>query len=229
MIKTLETKKIKINNNTFKTKVRKLFQYKREMKSTILLIISLLISIISSTQQSSATIDEPICLRRGQITSGSMLSPIDIEKSKSPELLESGECSENAILLKPGVLVDGKMVPSGGYCLANGILLAGMAQSIGGTIEIGSTLPSGKSCSIKAGFGIGVSLSKGVILETLPENTPANQVFAYRDKPLLNNLIYTTQTLSDTRCLDGGVIVDGLIIKKYELVVYVLISIIYMF
>ena len=49
-----------------------------------------------------------------------------------------------------------------------------------------------------------------ILIEVLPANTPPGDVFVVEDKPILANLSYTTQLVTDFACLEGGILLDGL-------------------
>lgn len=48
-----------------------------------------------------------------------------------------------------------------------------------------------------------------ILIEVLPANTPPGDVFVVEDKPILANLSYTTQLITDFACLEGGILIDG--------------------
>ena len=192
--------------------------------------------IISSAQAEFTALNRTVCVSSGKVIDGA----INVAKNLStepPSEPVNGLCPSNKILLEPGVVagLDALIISSKGYCLEGGQLFIGKIVVVGEVVELDETMTSGEICvsgfkpnqtvfNLREGVLIGIyygfsinncfsimgSYINIILIEVLPADTPPGDVFVVEDKPILANLSYTTQLVTDFACLEGGILIDGL-------------------
>lgn len=125
------------------------------------------------------TLNSSVCLNSGKILYGLVVS----SASNITAEPVNGKCSNDSILLEPGVFINDQMVGSNGTCLISGVLVVGKAVSIGPTVDLNQNLTSGQLCSNSTSNV--VILSPGVILISLSLNISSNEVLVVQNSPLL--------------------------------------------
>ena len=160
----------------------------------------------------------PVCITNGAIASGMFVMFNATELTSTPV---GGLCPMGSFLLQPGVIFTSNfsnfsVVGPDGLCATRGVLRTGIVSTIGSPVPLGQNISSQVTCSFDDDLiqlpsdyvFLETQLDFNIYLEVLDQNTVPNDVFFVEDSPLLAGLSYTLTPLTESVCIESGVLVS---------------------
>ena len=163
----------------------------------------------------SSFLTNSVCIKRGRLVHGAVTN-IAVNASTVYQLPPGSACDYNSLTLDVGTFLNQQQLTYGGLCLSQASVVFGLVEVLyGDVVKPGEVIDpkTNKICSPQTQNILVVNINNNdTIIRYLPPKTGLYDLLVVREDPLLADQQFTRLKLTESVCLERGILVDGIAI-----------------